>query len=142
MKVSWLDRASFQDILVFDLKGDTMLYAQRMSIEYDLWDLVNGDYLTIEEITSNTVELHLVKYDSLSRLNISEFINSLKNDTSRTKESTPIQIGQVDLQDFELTIDNRTKEQIHERMDFSHLTFNIKDVSVGLVDIRKDTIEG
>lgn len=142
VKVSWLDRASFEQILIFDLAGDTMVYAESVSIDYNLWEVLNGDYLTIDEISSSTIELNLIKHDSLSRLNVSEFINSLKREGSANKDSKPIRIGIVELQNFDLSIDNRTKEKVKGRMDFSHLDFMVDGLSLGQIGLRKDTIEG
>ncbi len=141
VKVSWLDRASLQDILIRDLKNDTLLYSGELTVNYRLWDLVNGDYLNVEEVESQEIRLKLMKYDSSSKLNLSQFIEALKKDTVK-KESKPIYIDQVLLSNLKLSLTDKTKAPSPEKLDFANLNFDIPDFGVGELAIESDTISG
>ncbi|SNS81001.1 Family of unknown function [Ekhidna lutea] len=141
VKVSWLDKASLMEILIKDHAGDTMVYSHDLEINYRIWDLILQDYLSVEEISSLDLRLNLIKHDSLSKLNLSEFINALKKDTVK-KKSKPIHVGQITLSNLNLSLKDKTKEPVRTRLDFANLNFSIPDFTVADLSIRSDTITG
>lgn len=141
VRVSWLDQANLEEILVRDLKNDTLLYSHEMLINYKIWDLINGDYLNVEEIKANQLRLKLTKHDSTSQLNLSEFLNALKKDTVQ-KASKPIYLDQVVLSSLKLTLRDKTKAKDTSKLDFSNLDFNIPEFTLAELSLRSDTIAG
>lgn len=141
VKVSWLDRANLEEILIKDLENDTLIYSGNMMVNYKILDLLDGDYLSIEEIESKDIRLKLTKYDSLSKLNLSQFLNALKRDTVK-KASKPLYIEQIIFTNLHLSLKNESKEHDKDKLDFSNLDFSIPDISVGELSVRSDTVDG
>lgn len=141
VKISWLDRASLEEVLIKDLQNDTLIYSESLMVNYKIMDLINGDYLSIEEIESRRIRLKLTKYDSSSKLNLSQFLNALKRDTVK-KTAKPLFINQVSLSNLHLSLLNKSKKHVGNRLDFSNLDFLIPDISVGQLSVKSDTVSG
>ena len=142
VKVSWLDQAELKEILIRDLQNDTLIYSGSLMINYSIRDILNGDYLSIEEIGATDLRLKLTKYDSTSKLNISELLDALKKDTSANKESTPMYISQLTLSNLHLSLNDKTREVDKTRLDFSNLDFSIPYFTLGELAVESDTIFG
>ncbi len=141
VNISWLDRANLQDFLILDKKADTLIYTKDVLLNYRIWDLINGEYLNVEEVISDEIKLQLIKHDSLSELNLSEFINSLKSDTV-SKESKPIQISFIGFKNMNFVLQDKTKEKKRDRVDFSNLDFEVPNFELTDLQVRSDTISG
>ncbi|MEP1032092.1 translocation/assembly module TamB domain-containing protein [Ekhidna sp.] len=141
VKISWLDRASLEEILVKDLQSDTLIYSRSLTINYSIKDIIYGDYLSVEEISADDLRLKLIKPDSLSRLNLSEFLNALKKDTVK-KKSKPIHVDQIDLKNLKLSLRDKTKTPDESKLDFANLSFRIPDFSIVELSLVSDTISG
>ena len=141
VKISWLDQASFENILIKDLEGDTLVYTKNLTVNYEIKHLINGDYLNVEEISSEELRLKLVKYDSAEKLNLSIFISSLQNDTTK-KESKSIRVSNIELQEFDLSLQDLSKTPDPSRLDFSNLHFNIPNLTLADFSLKTDTISG
>ncbi|MEQ9466683.1 MAG: translocation/assembly module TamB domain-containing protein [Ekhidna sp.] len=139
VKVSWLDQASMEEILIRDREMDTLIFTKSLTVNYRLMDLINGDYLNVQEIESSGLRLKLVKYDSMSKLNLSEFLNALKKDTVK-KQSKPLHIGQISLTDLDLSLRDMTKRTDSSKLDFGNLKFDIPDLLVSELELKSDTI--
>ena len=139
VRVSWLDRAIMESLLIRDIEGDTLLYAKEFKVNYSISDLTNGDYLSAQEIDLRDVRVKLIKRDSTSKLNISEFLDSLKKDTTK-KESKPLYVEEINLTDFHLSIDDRSKVSDYTRLDFSNMDLDIPSLNVSSLGIVSDTI--
>lgn len=141
VKISWLDRASLQEILIKDLQNDTLIYSENLTVNYAILDIVNGDYLSVEEISANDLRLKLVKPDTESKLNLSEFLNALKKDTVK-KKSKPLLVDQIDLRNLKLSLRDKTKEPNEFKLDFANLNFTIPEFMVSELSLISDTISG
>lgn len=141
VRISWLDRASLEQILVKDLENDTLVYSQSLAVNYAIRDIINGEYLSLEEVSANDLRLKLTKYDSASKLNLSQFLNALKKDTIK-KEAKPIYIDQFDLRNLKFTLQDKTKTPNRSKLDFANLKFHIPDINVAELSLVSDTISG
>ncbi|MEQ8628063.1 translocation/assembly module TamB domain-containing protein [Ekhidna sp.] len=141
VKVSWLDRANLEDILIKDLENDTLIYSGNLLVNYKISDLINGDYLNVEEIESQKLRLKLIKYDSESKLNLSQFLDALKKDTVK-KESKPLYIDQITLSNLHLSLQDKSKNLSPNKLDFANLNFSIPDFAVSELAVESDTISG
>ncbi len=139
VKISWLDQASFQHILIKDLEGDTLVYSNDLSVNYNMINLIRGDFLKLDEITSKDLRLKLTKYDGQSPLNLTIFLNALKRDTVK-KESKPIAIDFIGLSDTHLSLRDNSRIPDSSKLDFSNLDFKIPGFSVARMELKSDTI--
>lgn len=138
VKVAWMDKAEIDDLLILDRKSDTLVFAKRILINYRLSDILNSDFLNVEEVVASQLRVQLIKHDSVSLLNLSELLNALKNPNGKNR---PVNIEKVLLSDVDFSINNKTKELIESRLDVSHLIVNFSEMQFSDFALRKDTIE-
>lgn len=141
VKVSWLDRATLESLLIRDLQGDTLIYAKQFGVNYSINDITNGDYLSAQQISAEDMIIKLVKRDSLSKLNLSEFLESLKTDTAK-KQSKPLFVEQIDLSNIQLSLQDWSKEADNSKLDFGNISIQIPDLSLEELSVISDTIAG
>lgn len=141
VKISWLDRASLDDFLILDKKRDTMVYTQSLLVNYRVWDLLNGEYFNIEEIISDELDLQMVRYDTLSKLNLSEFVNSLRSDSIK-KTSKSLRISFVQLKNLDFSLLDKTKKPKIDQVDFANLRMTIPSFEMTDFEVKSDTISG
>lgn len=142
VKITWLDKATLEDFLILDVQNDTMFYAQDLSINYEILDLLHREYLTIEEVISENVYLNLVRYDIESDFNLSDFVSSLKKDSTGNKRVKPISIDDISINELIFRINDKSKDRISTHTDFSHLDFQIPMIVLEDFHLRSDTIQG
>jgi len=137
VKIAWLDRAEVYDLLIRDRKSDTLVYANRILVNYRLRDVLNSEFLKVEEVVVDQMHLQLIKHDSLSLLNLSQLLNVLKN--SKTKKK-PVSVESVSLAGLDFSVNNNTKELIENRLDLAHLDMSFSGVEFENFKLSNDTI--
>ncbi|MEP1097474.1 MAG: translocation/assembly module TamB domain-containing protein [Cyclobacteriaceae bacterium] len=137
VKIAWLDRAELNDLLILDRKSDTLVFAKRILVNYKLTDILNSEFLNVEEVVADKMHLQLIKHDSLSLLNLSELLNALKNPN---KKNRPISVEAVSLGSLDFSISNNTKEVIENRLDVAHLDMHFSEMELANFELRNDTI--
>lgn len=142
VEVSWLDHASLRNVLIEDLHGDTLIYARQLEVDYRVWNLIRGDFFDLQEVLASDIYLNLIKYDVDSKLNLTEFINSLKGEQSAEKVGKAIRLEQIDIGNFNFKLDDKSKEPKSDRVDFSHMDFQIPAIGVNQLTLELDTISG
>ncbi len=140
VRIAWLDRAELSDFLLLDLKGDTLAYADGLMVNYKVKDLINKDLLNVEEVSTEFLKVQLIKHDSLSALNLTEFLESLKSDKER-KESKPLSVEEIDLSNFEFSLIDKSKPSIENKIDFSHLDVDFSEFQLSDLWLVSDTIQ-
>ncbi len=141
IKISWLDRASLGEFLIRDLENDTLIYTKELTINYAIRDILNGNYLSLEEINGKEISVNLVKADSNAQLNLSTFLNAFKLDTTK-KESKPIYVDQIEVSDLRLSFMDKSQEHDPTKLDFTNLRFDIPDFNIAEISLVSDTITG
>ncbi len=140
VKISWLDQAYLNEILIKDWKGDTLAYSSSVKVSYGIRNLVKGNYLNIDEINAQDLDLNLIKHDSVSKLNLSIFLQALKKDTAK-KSSRSIYVDQITLSDLDFKLEDKSREHDDTKLDFTNFYFDIPEFSIGEL-LLKDTISG
>ena len=138
VRISWLDKAVFNDLLILDDKNDTLLFAENVEVDYALIDVIGQDFMTVEGVSSNNVELNLVKYDSVSEMNIVSFLNSFNSD--QKKESKPLAIDEINLENLRLSFQDHTKKEMDDRFDPAHFTLGFDDFILNGLQLSNDTL--
>lgn len=141
VRIAWLDRGELADVLIKDHRDDTLLYSKRITINYNLFDFLGGDYLSIEEILVENSEVNLIKYEADDQFNISYLLNSFKTDSSSSK-STAIRVDHIESTEVEVRLDDRNKVDLTNRTDFSNLDLTIIDLNLFDFNLKSDTISG
>ncbi len=139
VQISWMDRVVLHDLLILDKKSDTLFFSEHIVVNYRIKDLLNKELLNIEEISSEGVRLQLIKHDPVSRLNISELIESLKR--LAREESRPLTVEEINVTNVEFSLHDRTKKKTRDQLDFSHLDMIFFDLLVADLEVIKDSVE-
>ncbi|NQZ77385.1 MAG: translocation/assembly module TamB, partial [Ekhidna sp.] len=141
VQISWLDEANLKGTLVRDIEGDTLVFANKLQVNYHLWDLITADNLTIEEIASSDLILRLIKYQEGEKLNLTTFLNSLKSDKPK-KESKPIKVDHIELVGLNVSLQDRSVDPKPGKLDFANLDFDFSDLILSDFALKGDTIVG
>ena len=141
IRISWLDQATLEGIFVKDLHKDTLIYADQLSVDYNLLNLLRGDLLKLDEISSKNLRLKLTKYDSASKISLTTFLSSFPTDTTK-KESKPISIDELNLDEIQVSLTDKSKIPIEDKLDFSNIDFAIPNFNLTEFKLKSDTIVG
>ncbi|MEQ9405501.1 MAG: translocation/assembly module TamB domain-containing protein [Cyclobacteriaceae bacterium] len=139
VKITWLDRATLTDFLILDRKKDTLAYANKITFNYRISDLIDQNLLNVEDISSNQVKLRLIRHDTASMLNIAEFVNSLKKESP--KDPKPVRVGEVLLDNLDFTLDDRTKTRLEGKIDLAHFKMQFSEFQLADFEVNMDSIE-
>lgn len=142
VRVAWLDKAELIDFLVKDIHDDTLIYADRITVNYRLIDLISGDYFSFEEVLVETAIFNLVRHHPGEDLNIKYFIDSLRDPGKESTSGNPIEIDHIESVDLKLLIDDKTKVKKKGQVDFSNIDFSINNLNLFDFELRSDTIIG
>ncbi len=145
VRISWLDNAEFQDLLIYDLSNDSMIYSKNLAVKYDLIKLLRGQYLQVDEVSAEDLLVNLTKRDSLTKLNLTSFLESFASKSSGTaqrKKSKPIYVEHIHFDQLDFRFTNESKERVPSKVDFSHLDLAVPVLDISDFQLRSDTILG
>ncbi len=144
VKIAWLDRGELLDFLVMDKHGDTLIAGDRVTVNYKLVDLFEGDYFSLEEVLLEKTKLNVVKYEGEEDLNISQFIRSFKREATQSNSGnkTKVSISHIESNDLVVRVDDRTKADFTGQVDFSNLDLSIPNLNLFDFALKADTISG
>ncbi|GAB4239029.1 MAG: hypothetical protein Tsb0034_14990 [Ekhidna sp.] len=142
IRISWLDKAEVFGALVVHDDRDTLLYAEKVSVNYRLLHLLKGDFLNIQSVEMSNAKLNLVKENANTKLNLTQFINSLRKDSSRDKKGKPLKIEEIEVLDLNFSLLDKEKTKYPDRLDFSNMKFQVDGINLETLQIRNDTISG
>ena len=96
-RISWFDEASFYDFVLYDQENDTLLYFDRVTVNYSLLNLFKGNYLNVQDIDAGYIRLNLQKQNPEDPLNLSVFTEGLKSepDTTQEKQSGSLKVEEI-----------------------------------------------
>ncbi len=141
VQILWLDRANFHNFLILDQNKDTLIFAQDLSINYRIQDLLSQEFLQVQEISGEKIGLRLVKYDAISPLNFTTFLNTLRKDAKKKKSKKNIKVDEINIKNLFFSIEDETKERVEDRLDFSHLNMYVSDFLVSDLELAGDTVK-
>ena len=100
VQISWLDKATFSNVLLSDQSAKTMIEAGEVMIDFTLSELFVNGTLNVDDIVFSSGELALIKYPSDSLFNLQRFIRALVGDKKSTKKSSKVTITSLELESF------------------------------------------
>lgn len=144
IRISWLDAIKIQDLEVYDYKGNLMVAAHTLKVDYSLTELVENGRIIIEEIDLKEGELHLVKYPDSLGINLSEWLKSPTMDTAKAESGSKlnsIYVGQVNLTKMVFSYQNMLKDSLPAPLfDFGHFSVTIGDAQFSGFSMVSDSI--
>ena len=141
VRIAWLDRGELRNFLIRDLHNDTLFYADQLVINYDLIQLMKGNYLSLEEILIYDAALNLVRYHPEEELNVKSFVGGLSGESKKNK-SKILKIEHFEINECNVRFDDKSKPDIEKRVDFANLDFFIPNLNLFDFEIKSDTMIG
>jgi hypothetical protein len=144
IEIAWLNRVSFDHLLIKDFEGDTLLYVKKLGIKYRLRSLLNKDFLKIQEIALTESVFKMKKTTDSAQYNLTNVVNLLKSDPSASKErnSKPIAIEEIKVLDLNGILDGGTADSLKEGLDFKQMNWSFEEIDLHDFNVKKDTISG
>jgi hypothetical protein len=138
--IDWLDKATIQGLMILDDHDNIMIEVPEVTIDYKLSTLFRKSDVLIDELILLEPHIELITYaDSL--LNITKFINSIKEITKTKKGNNSIfTIDHIKLTNGEITFNTLYKDSIKNQFDYNHFKLTDLGTNINYFSIRHDTI--
>lgn len=141
VEIAWFDRVHIHDLLLLDHTLDTMLYAKKMTFNYRIIDLIHQDFLKVQEISAHNIQINLLKYDSVSKFNLSQFIDTFRSKEKDHAEAKPVKVEEVNFHNFALSIRDSTRESREGRLNLSDLDLHFSSFLLNELLLVRDSIQ-
>jgi hypothetical protein len=128
------------EILVYDMNVDTMMYASQASVELGHINMGNfGSEWNQLSLSDGGFHLYIAKGDSLT--NLQHVINQIPKSEGPKTELPLVRVDQIDLSGFNFSFHNANVVPKEEgRIDFAHLQVRQIETSLKNVTWNQDTI--
>ena len=142
VRIAWFDQIEVEGFQLNDYKDSVLCRAENVMVNYDLWQLINSNDLSVEEIYLESGEANLAKYFEDEDVNLNVFLNTFKSDdsiASDTTQSRPILLDRITLEDFKFSSHDLTVEPV-KNLDLNHLDFQISLLAIQDLALFPDSI--
>ena len=146
VNIKWFDTAVLDSIAIYDEEQCPMILVDRLTVDFDIrtgWD--NGN-IYLDEATIDEGAVYLIKDTLTSTLNVTTFINRVreltrKKNKSSSKRYAQFNIAQVLLNDVHFSYYDQGSEILTDRFDYNH--FNLDSIYADAENLRlvADTLE-
>ena len=141
IQISWFDEIKVDGFVLKDFSDDTLASARTILVNYDFGKLIGEKTMGVESIHLESGALNLTKYSDSIELNLTVFLESLKSITGKdTTTSKPITLDRVILEDFVFEMDDESIPENKNKIDFSHLSLDIRLSEITDISVKKDSI--
>lgn len=118
----WFDRVLIKEVKISDKQDSILMRTEKISANIHLYDLIINKKVKLEEIELTRPELHVLKKNDTTLINISEFLYQIKGRKVK-KNSTIVKINSVKILDGLFTYNDMTKPVIEEGKDHNHFGY-------------------
>lgn len=125
LRIQWIDEIVLEGVEIRDQKDSLMIGVERVFIDFNIFDMpFQGEYFTIDAARITNPQVHLIKYQDSSLLNINEFIASfaVKKDTSKVSKPFKILISRLKLDDGLFSYNDQRQDSITGQLDYYHFS--------------------
>ena len=141
IKISWFDKIEVGGFVLKDFSNDTLVKAKTILVNYKLSQLLSDQTIEVESVHLESGVLNLTKHADSTELNLTVFLESLKEITSEdTTNSKPIALDRLIIEDFFFEMKDQTKVEDKSKVDFSHLTLDIEFSEITDISVKKDLV--
>ena len=146
VNIKWFDTMTLDDIAILDHQKQDMITVRNLEIDFSLFDLINDGDIYLDEAWVTGAEVNLVKDPTDSTLNMTEFIEAIRDLTRKknpdNKSTYPVfNIKKVHLRKTNFSYNDPGKEALTDQFDYQH--FHIHDINADVEHLRAvaDTFE-
>jgi hypothetical protein len=145
VNIRWFDSIDLYDLDLIDYRGNSMISAKEVYIDFDLFNLVNKNQIIFDQLELVGGAMHVTQYrDSLS-FNLVEFVYGLQNPDGSTPDttskSTQLVVHEILLEDFQFHFDHQLQDSLQiGYFDYWHFSFNVPEAEISAFRLIGDTI--
>ncbi|MFT6866121.1 MAG: hypothetical protein ACJA08_000948 [Cyclobacteriaceae bacterium] len=146
IEIGWFDLIKIDSLEIRDYNQNVMIRADRLTVDFDLFDLVSENKINLDQIQLDQAELNLIKYDDSLSINLVEFIQSLKslkpkNRLMEAGKSGTLALDQIIINDLRFSYQNQRSDSLEAgKFDYAHFAFNIPESRMSAFSLIADTI--
>ena len=146
VNIKWFDTAVFDSIAIYDQEQCPMILVDQLTVDFDVrtgWD--NGN-IYIDEAKLNQGAVYLIKDTTTSTLNVTTFINRVR-ELTRKKNKPPskrypeFRIQQVSFDNVLFSYYDQGSEILTDRFDYHHFRLDSIYASARNLRVVADTLE-
>lgn len=146
IEIKWFDYLKIKGLELSDYKGNRMIHASTLTVDYKLAELVVDGNLQFDAVTIEDGGLRVRKYDDTLNLNLIEYINVLRKlagkPTDSLRKPPEIHFGKVWLDNFQFLYDNQARDSLTAGLfDYGHFLLEVPSASINDFIVYGDTIE-
>lgn len=143
INIDWFDIVVLKGITVKDQHNASMVYLNEASVDFQVLSLMNPK-VTIDEIILKNGKVNVIRYSSDNSINISLFINTIRDLSSPRKPNrppVPFTIDAVGLENMYFSYFDQRKPFITDHFDHNHFSFDSINAKVINLRVVADTFQ-
>lgn len=140
IRISWFDEIEVSDFLLKDFSGDSLISAQTIVLNYNFSRLLSDKVIELEEVHFKSGAFNMIKHADSTDLNLTIFLDALKELKKDTISTKPITFGNVIIENFVFTMTDEKTTENTNKIDLSHLKLNIYLAEISDINIKNDSI--
>ena len=134
--VDIFNQVVLEQLLVKDLESDTLLFARRAKVSFDLLPLLNNK-LAVHSIQFIDFDINLSRKDSLSDTNFKFLVDILATPKSSKSSIEDIKVNSIFLRSGSISYDDYSRDSVSRRLlPWSILTRSRKALTSGILCYR------
>ena len=146
VNIKWFDTAVLDSIAIYDEEQCPMILVDHLTVDFDIRSVWNNGDIYLDEARVEHGALYLLKDSTTNILNITSFIDRVK-ELTRKKNKPPSEryplfnVQQVYLRDVKFSYYDKSKEIITDRFDYHHFSLDSIHADVNDLRVIGDTLE-
>jgi hypothetical protein len=139
VEIVFLNHILLKDVLILDLKKDSILYAKQIQLKIDKLNLVKNEFI-IGKTELNTGKIGINREKKNGDYNY-QFIADYFSSESKSK-SKPIALSfrNISISNFNLRFDDFRKSQLEYGLDYDHIKIKDFDINISNLEIKDDVV--
>ncbi|MEM8896114.1 MAG: hypothetical protein AAGC88_16165, partial [Bacteroidota bacterium] len=144
ISVSWFDELKVSGFKIYDRYDSLMVSVPEMFVDVNVIELpFQKQGLNLDAVRISYPEVHLIKHNDSSYINFTEFLQGLKalsaNENKR-KQALNLKVGRIKLDHGIFSLNDRRKDSISGRFDYTHFRFDSLNGDYSDFEIRSDSV--
>ena len=146
VNIKWFDTAVLDSIAIYDEEQCPMILIDQLVIDFDIRSVWNEGDIYLDEARVNHGELYLLKDSTTNVLNITTFIDRVRQLTRKKNKPASqryplFNIQEIYLRDVKFSYYDKSKEIITDRFDYHHFSLDSIYADGNNLRVISDTLE-
>ncbi|MBW8050108.1 MAG: hypothetical protein FVQ77_07175 [Cytophagales bacterium] len=140
--ISWFDTIILQGVSVEDDRQHEMIKVEDLKVDFQLTSIIDSNTINIDAITLKKANISLVKYAPDGALNMTNFIQALKNLSKKeNKQKTKFTVDKIILKNSLFSFSDQRKDSITDGFDYFHFAFDSAYATLSEFNLVASTIQ-